>query len=103
MVDWIKDAALAEVEAARASAYRKHGALKMGADRWMRLISEEYEEVCDELVCLHPVTGNIARTAKEYRDIHKRAISELAQLSQLCIGVIELLQQEKEDERNGKY
>lgn len=78
-------AAVATVAMARSYAVDKHGPLKPGADRWIRLIGEEWEEAQDELACLGmaPMAG-----------VRDRAIAELAQLAQLCIGVIELLQED---------
>lgn len=94
---WLGDAALFEVVRARQDAVRKHGVLKPGADRWMRLLGEEWEEVQDELMSLHQL-GSYAKVpgGDGYKsNVRKRAIAELAQLSQLAIGVIEQLQQEE--------
>lgn len=75
---------------ARQEALAKHGPLKPGADRWMRLLGEEWQEVQDELAMTLLVTH--PEGAALYR---KQAIAELAQLAQLAIGVIELLQAEE--------
>lgn len=85
--------ALAEVVIARAESIAKHGPLKPGADRWACLISEEYREVCDELIFLGDPFPFIPPEATAAARV--RAINELAQLAQLCIGVIELLQAEE--------
>lgn len=79
---------ITEVAKARTEADAKHGPLKPGADRWMRLLGEEWQEVQDELAFMlcPEVDAGIVR---------ERAIAELAQLAQLAIGVIELLQAEE--------
>lgn len=69
----------------RRRALLKHGPLKPGPDRWCRVLQEELEEVADELLTLF--------TMPDDEEIRQRAIIELAQLAQLAIGTIELLQQ----------
>lgn len=87
--------ALHQVAIARMEALDKYGPLKPGADRWSRLIAEEWQEVEDELRTLYVLADHgeepVQAEELQYRD---RAINELAQLAQLCIGAIELLQQE---------
>lgn len=88
-LSFISSVALLEVELARRGAIHKHGPLKPGADRWMRLLGEEYREVNDELVVLR------LEDQTDRVETRTRAIAELAQLAQLAIGVIELLQAEE--------
>lgn len=76
----------------RRKALDKHGPLKPGPDRWCRVLQEEMEEVADELLTTCIPGSDYADARKEAAD---RAIIELAQLAQLAIGVIELLQQGK--------
>lgn len=81
--------ALSMVQWERARAIVLHGPLKSGVGRWERLISEEYQEVMDELA-----------TVQHFNTAEKRvrAMNELAQLSQLCMGIIELLLHGKTEE-----
>lgn len=69
---------------ARSEALAKHGELKPGPKRWLRLIAEEWWEAQVELHTL----GNVQEESDK-----REAIVELAQLAQLCIGVIELIQE----------
>lgn len=88
--------ALARVQLERGRAVALHGPLKSGPGRWERLISEEYQEVMDELA----VIGCLRKDGPQFTHdtAVECAISELAQLAQLCMGVIELLQQGKVEE-----
>lgn len=70
----------------RNRALSQHGPLKAGPVRWERLISEEYQEVCDELATLAHFGSNAPPISRQ------AAVAELAQLAQLCIGIIELIQ-----------
>lgn len=79
--------ALARVQLERGRAVALHGELKGGPVRWERLISEEYQEVMDELATL-----SLSPIGQE------KAIIELAQLAQLAMGVIELIQAGKLEE-----
>lgn len=93
----ISERAFLEVELARLNATQKHGPLKPGADRWMRLLGEEWEEVQDELALMQVSVDGLDETNNReiQADCRKATIAELAQLAQLCIGVIELLQAEE--------
>ncbi len=84
--------ALHEVLLARAEAEDRHGPLRPGVDRWHRLIEEEWQEVQDEFALLRHTAGTPRLFEPEIRE---RTIKELAQLAQLAIGAIELLQEEK--------
>lgn len=83
-----------EVLAARYEAISKHGPLKAGPVRWSRLLQEEMREVEDEFAVLSLCIAD--RTIWPVCDTHKRlAVKELAQLAQLCIGIIELIQHDR--------
>lgn len=86
--------AIMEVVRERCRAMDVHGPLKPGYDRWSRLLAEEWQEVEDELQTLQqPLWDNDKEDAKQ------RLKEELAQLAQLAIGMIEILQQEEEATR----
>lgn len=85
------DSPLWEVLDAKLHADHTHGNLKPGPARWSRLITEEYQEVMDELATLQ----GMDISDPNWVDTKQRAVEELAQLAQLCIGAIELIQQGK--------
>lgn len=87
---WHKAMEVVMVE--RHRALEKHGALRRGPLRWIRLLAEEWQEINDELSTM--AFGD--KSLPAYADARNRAKIELAQLAQLCIGVIELIQQEEE-------
>lgn len=87
--------AIGTVVTERQLALNQHGPLKPGPERWSRLLQEEMQEVEDEFSLVNCPGPEYAETRQEAR---ARAIVELAQLAQLAIGVIELLQQGKTEE-----
>ena len=60
MITTLSTIALIEVQQARYDAVMKHGPLKPGADRWMRLLGEEWEEVQDEFALLMQVLQGLS-------------------------------------------
>lgn len=93
------DTAIDEVIKARKEAVAKHGELKSGPMRWCRLLGEEYWESIAELEAL--IEARTQYPTKTEHDATKlRAIAELAQLAQLCIGVIELIQDGRTHEQD---
>lgn len=84
--------AVGVVTTQRGLAIYQHGPLKPGADRWLRLLAEEWQEVEDEL---HILNIRAQFSPSMVSEARRRTIAELAQLAQLAIGVIELLQAEE--------
>lgn len=84
------DRAVNTVLGERAKALEKHGPLKTGTARHWRLLKEEYLEVEVELVGLM-----LSQSTRAAMDRVHHGIIELAQLAQLCIGIIEILQAEE--------
>lgn len=92
----LSETALLVVRAEHNRAVLTHGPLKPGLERWIRLLSEEWEEATDELSLLHalilhnpeqpPAILSAIQQAKS------TAVAELAQVAQLAIGIIELIQ-----------
>lgn len=86
--------ALEQVRAERSRALAQHGPLKPGPARWSRLMAEEWQEVEDELAILELLATGLTTWDREDMAAAKvRTVEELGQLAQLCIGVIELIQE----------
>lgn len=83
--------AIHKVRRARMEAVQKHGELKPGPERWSRLLAEEWQEVEDELRTLSSLRSGML-WGEDGHQAKMRAMEELAQLAQLAIGIIELIQ-----------
>lgn len=86
-------AAMDAVIQARKEAEAKHGKLRLGPERWSRLLVEEFDEALDELQLLTAIECGAQHTDTQRIEIIERAICELAQLTQLSMGCITLLQE----------